>query len=197
MKIAITVLNVISALAILPYPGIVIAGVMAGDSPSSGNILPWIILLLSLGYPFIIGGIIFLSQRHDSLSLALIALVPLIVLVYVFIISGGTVQKNNFNTLQKDCVCDPGSFLSLGGKETDPIRGLMLLEKRNFFTYRKNDIASVYGNKWINSERINSKDTRDRTDQLLNSCKNTEGKTPVQVYSKIEDGQVKEILKQI
>ncbi len=193
-----TIINVISALPILLYPALLITGIMSFDAPSSGRaISAWVLFIFSIAYPLVILALIFLSRRYDSLSLALIALIPLIVLVYVFFVSGGTAQKNSFNTLKKDYVCDSSSFLSLGGNETDPIRKLQLLEKWNFLTYKNNVIASIYGNKWINAERINLKDIRDRTDQLLSSCKNNEGKTPIQVYSRVEDGQVKEIMKQI
>jgi hypothetical protein len=198
MKIMITIINIISAIPILIYPFILIAGVMSFDAPESGkSLVAWFVFVASIGYPLLIIAFIFLSQRYNSTSLALIALIPLLVLVYALSISGGTTQKNNFSTLNKDFVCDSNSFLSIGGNETDPIRGLRFLEKRNFFTYKNNDIASIYGNKWINVQKINSKDIKDRIDQLLNYCKNTEGKTPFQVYLKIEDSQIKEFLRQI
>ncbi len=195
MKILITIINIISALAIIPWPAIVISGAMAGDSPKSGTLLPLIILIVSITYPLIIAGLIYLSQNQNSLLYALLGLTPLIFFVYVFFFSGGTAQKDNFNTLKKDFVCDSNSFLYLGGNETDPIRGLEFLEKRNFFTYKNNDIATIYGNKWINPEKINTKDIRDRTENLLNTCKNNKRETPVQSYIEIPDNQVKDILK--
>ncbi len=170
---------------------------MSFDSPgSTKSLTAWLFFLLSIGYPLIIFLFAFLSIRHKSLVFALLALLPLVIILYFLFLSGGTAQKDNFNTLKKDFVCDSNSFLSLGGNESDPIRGLKFLEKKSGFIYKNDTVANIYQNKFINAQKINSKDIRDRTDQLLNSCKDIEGKTPYQKYIKIEDEQVKDINKQ-
>ncbi len=196
--IAIIIINIVSLVPVLFYPMFFISGVMMFDFPSSSkSITAWSVFLLSVGYPLIIILLVFLSIRYKSFLFALLGLLPLIIILYFLFLSGSTAQKGNFNTLKKDFVCDSNSFLSLGGNESDPIRGLKFLEKKNFFIYKNDTIANIYQNKFINAQKINSKDIRDRTDQLLNSCKDIEGKTPYQKYVKIEDDQVKFINKQI
>lgn len=198
MRILLTIINILSLVPLLAYPALFVAGIMSFDAPNSDkSLMTWVIFAACVGYPLFIVLFIILSQIRFSATLALIGLVPLFVLSYVFFISGGTAQKENFNTLHKDFVCDFSSFLSLGGTETDPIRSLSFLERKNFFKYQNSRIATVYGNKWIKAEQINPKDVRDKTDTLLNSCRNIDGKTAFQTYEKIEREQVKEILKLI
>ncbi len=197
MKIILTIINSISAIPILVYPFLLIAGVMSFDAPSSGkSLLAWTMFIVSVGYPLVIIALIFLSRRYDSVSLALLALIPLLSLLYIFFISGGTAQKDNYNNLTKDFVCDSNSFLSITGKG-NPIGGIDLLEKKNFFTYTRNEIATIYKDKWMNPDKINSKDIRDKTDSLLTNCKNPHGKSPIEVFIPITDDQVKDILKKI
>jgi hypothetical protein len=198
MRLVLTVINILSAVPVLAYPALFVAGIMSFDAPGSDKSLStWVIFIACVGYPLFIVLFIVISQIYLSTTFALVGLVPMLVFGYIFFVSGGTAQKENFNTLHKDFVCDSNSFLSLGGNETNPIRSLVLLERRNFFTYKNSEIATVFGNKWIKAERINSKDVRDKTDALLNSCKNVDGKTAFQTYEKIERERVKEILKLI
>ena len=176
-KNIITIINIVSAIPILAYPLIFIAGAMFFDAPGSNySISAWIGFLLSISYPaFIIGFIVF-SRKKNSTSLALVGLIPLLFLLYIFLIAGGTDQKNNYETLNKDFICNSNSFISI-----DDSDGMDLLEKKNFFTYKNEPFAIIDNNKqlslmpWLK----NSKETQD----LLSNCKNKEGKSLLDLYT--------------
>jgi len=189
-----TIINIISAIPILLYPFILVAGVMSFDTPSSTkSLITWIIFIASLGYPVFIIILIMLSRRYDSVSLAFFGLIPLLFLFYSLFIYDGFVEKNNYNNLNKDFICDQNSFLSLYGKG-DPIGGINLFEKKNFFTYKKESLARIYEDKWMVT-RVNSEDVRERVEDLFTNCKNSNGQSPSQVFTPTTSEQVRTILK--
>lgn len=190
----IKIINIISLIPLLFYPMLFVSGVMIFDSPgSTKSLTAWLVFLASVGYPFIIGLFVFLSIRYKSFLFALLGILPLIIIVYFLFVSGGSSQKDNFNKLNREYVCDKNSFLFIDGKPEDKIRSVRLLEKKNFFTYKNDTIATIRGGKWINVSL--KRDTQ--SDNLLNVCKDSSGKTPYQNYIKIEDEQVGDINKQI
>jgi hypothetical protein len=200
MKTILTIINIISALPILFYPAILIAGLgsFAGYRYANASLFDLAkglaLPIFSIGYPLFIIILIFVSRKYDSPLLATIALVPLLALLYVFTLSGGTDEKNNYNTLNKDFICNANSFLNISGKG-NPIGHIELLEKKNFFSYENNTLATIYKDKWINIYGIHSKDITNKTDQMLADCKNSDGKSPLELFTLIKDDQVKDILK--
>lgn len=197
MKILLTVINIVSAIPLLLYPYAFLAGVMSFDAPGSGQSpQTWITFTVLVSYPLLIAVLIFLSRKYASSVIASIALVPLLALIYVLFVSGGTDQKLNYNTLSRDFSCDSNSFLHIDGVD-HPISDISLLEKKNFLTYARYHIATIYKEKWIKPEIINIKDISKRTPTLLAGCKNKDGKSPFEVYARVSDAQAKDIIKMI
>lgn len=176
-KAVITIINIIAALPILFYPFSFIAGLMVFDAPGSGySILAWTMFLFSMGYPVFIVAFIIASRKNNSLLLASTALIPLLFLIYIFLFSGGLVQKNDYNTRSRDFICDSNSFLSV--EKNGSFGGISLLEKKNFYTYGNETIALIENSK-ISLMSANPKETR----ELLSRCKNKDGKSLLDIYT--------------
>lgn len=191
MKIIITVINILSVIPILLYPFLSILGVMSFDTPGSEkNILAWIIFIIVLGYPVLIIAFIILSRMYNSTSFALVALVPLFFLGYLLFFSGNTAQKNNYENLHRDFVCNKDSFLSISYPE-NPISRIYLYEKK-MFKYREEDIASIYEQKWVLPNNINNKEVREKIPGLLTDCRNEEGKSLIDIFTLIDEQEYKE-----
>lgn len=132
----IIIIDILSCIPILAYPIMLSAGVMMFDSPGSGKSLSsWAIVSLSLLYPVFILGCIAYSWYSRSVLFPLLGLLPLLVMLYVLFVSGGTQYKSEFNTLPRDYVCDKNNFLSIksvGGTEVS----IHLLRRENPLSYQ-------------------------------------------------------------
>jgi hypothetical protein len=85
-KTIITIVNVVSALAILVYPLFLINAFMAFDAPGSGyDIGTWVIFLCLIFYPAFIIALIIASRKKQSLVLALLAIIPLLLLLFIIL----------------------------------------------------------------------------------------------------------------
>jgi len=178
-KVIIMFVNVISAFPILIYPVILITSPMIFDAPGSGeSVSNWIGFFALMSYPLFIIVFILLSRKKNSLILALVALIPLLLLTFVFLFSGGLAQKDSYNTLSKDFICDSKSFISINGKGNQ-ISSVNLLEKKNFLNYRYEAIATIDNNISINLMSENSQEAKN----LLSNCKNEEGKSLLDIYN--------------
>ncbi len=180
-KQLIVAINIFSAIPILLYPFAFIAGVMSFDAPGSEySIVAWAMFFFSTLYPIFIIIFIILSRKKDSLILASTALIPLIFLIYIFLFSGGLAQKSNYNTLNKDFICDSNSFISV--EKNGSFDAINLLEKKNFYTYRKETVALIENNKIIMLSAT-SKEIKD----LLLRCKNKKDKSVLDTYNSISN----------
>lgn len=182
-KNVITIINIISAIPILIYPLFFAFSVMIFDPPGSfQSVSHWVEFFVSVTYPIFIIVLIIFSRKKNSLSLALIALIPLLFLFFIFFFSSGLAQKDNYNTLSKDFICDSNSFISISGKGNQ-ISSINLLEKKNFLNYRYEAIATIDNNISINLMSSNPKEAKD----LLSNCKNIEGKSLLDTYNLISN----------
>lgn len=180
-KAIITIINIISAIPILIYPLVLAFSGMIFDPPGSlQSVLHWIELFVSVAYPIFIIACIILSRKKKSLLLALIALLPLLFLLYVFLFSAGLAQKDNYNTLNRDFICDSNSFLSV--EKNGNFGGISLLEKKNFYTY-ENEAVGLIENNEINLMSTNPQEAKD----LLSNCKNKEGQSLLDIYNLISN----------
>lgn len=181
-KKIITTINIISTIPILIYPGILAAGIMVFDAPGSGeSILNWGAFFVSVLYPIFIIVFIILSRKNNSLPLSLVALLPLLFLLFVLFIPIETAQKDNYNTMSRDFICNSNSFLSV--EKNGNFGGINLLEKKNFFTYKNDSIATIDNNTSINLMSANPQEAKD----LLLNCKNKEGKSLLDTYNLISN----------
>ena len=197
MKVAITILNIVSAIAILVYPGILIAAVIGFASPGATKSLTgWVVFTLSVSYPLIIGILIFLSRRTDSILIATLGLIPLLFLIYTFIFQEGIKKKKYYEAAHRDYIYSPNSFLTINKKDA-PITEVVWWERRFFITYESYEVATIFGSKWINPQKIGFKRMRDNRDNLLKMSKNAEGKTLLDMYILVPDSEVKNILKKL
>ncbi len=178
-KTIITIINIISVIPILIYPLAFIAGIMSFDAGPS--MVAWLIFLISTTYPIFIIACIIFSRKINSLSLSFIALLPLLALLYIFFIAGGTAQKDNYNTLSKDFICNSNSFLSV--EKNGNFGSINILEKKNFLNYENETIATIDNNATISLMSANPKEAKD----LLSNCKNNEGKSMLDFYTLISD----------
>jgi len=108
------IINVLSAIPILIYPIVFFMSIMAFDSPSSLSVLSFFVACVILSYPAFIILLIYFSRKHNSLILASIALIPLLISSYVFFYFeiADLDHKKDFDTRKRDFVCDANSFLS-------------------------------------------------------------------------------------
>lgn len=184
-KIVIVIIDVISAIPILAYPVALAAGVMMFDAPGSGKSLTaWAVCLLSLGYPLYIIACIALSWSQKSAYWALAGLLPLLVLIYVLFISGGTQYKNDFTVLPKDFICDKNNFLNIEevGRKGNSI---YLLRKESPFSYRKDLVAYIEEGKTLEIRyyhRIWKKDY-EKALAFFKGCKNKDGRSVLELYT--------------
>ncbi len=181
-KIIITIVNIISATPILFYPFSFIAGIMIFDAPGSGeSILNWGGFFASVLYPLFIVAFIILSRKNNSLSLASIALIPLLFLFFTFFFSGGLAQKGDYDSLSRDFICNSNSFLWI---QNGTAQGIDLLEKENFLNYSHINLAFIENRSIkIYSNNIPFQEAKD----LLSKCKNSEGKSLLDLYTLTSD----------
>jgi len=180
-KNIITAINLISFVPILLFPFILLAGSMAFDAPGSEkSILAFTVPLILIGYPIFIIVFIVLSRKKNSLLLALVALIPMLFLIYTFLFSDGLAQKSNYDTLNKDFICNANSFLSV--EKNGNFGSISLLKKNNFYTYKNESVALIENNE-INIMSANPREEKD----LLSNCKNKEGKSLLDVYELVSD----------
>ena len=166
-KNIITIINLISAIPILLFPFILLAGIMAFDAPGSEkSILVLTVPLILIGYPIFIIAFIVLSRRNNSLLLASVALIPLLFLLFVFFFSAGLARKDDYNTLNKDFICNSNSFLSI---QNGTAHCIDFLEKENFLNYRYINLGFMEnGSIKIYPNSIPIQEAKD----LLSNCKN-------------------------
>jgi hypothetical protein len=189
----ITVLNFLSLIPIFIYPAIVMSGIMAGASPNAGKFLGWVVLIISFIYPLILIALVLLSRKHNSLLIAIIAVIPFLFLLYIFFIQGISDQKKNFDSLEKSFTCGTNQFLSIVNSGSDSINRLYFLEKKNILSYRVEYIANILDNNslYVLGGRTEGIDM----DSLLNNCKNTENKSPLDLYRILSNEEYNNIIK--
>lgn len=177
-KIIITVANIISSIPILIYPIIFATSGMIFDAPDSGKyILNWIGFFILMLYPLFIITFIIFSRKKNSLLLASVALIPLLFLLFVFFFSAGLSQKDDYNTLNKDFICNSNSFLWL---QNGTAHAIDFLEKENFLNYSHINLGFIEnGSIKIYSNNISLEKAKD----LLSNCKNKESKSLLDIYT--------------
>ncbi len=182
MKTMLTLINIVSLIPILLYPIIFIAGAMSFDAPGSGkSVLAWTIFIVSVGYPIYIISLIILSRIQNSILLSLLALLPLVFLVYNFFFLGNNAQKENYETLHKDFVCNENSFINIFTPE-NPISSVYLYEKK-LFKYSEERIATIYNDqKSLRLNITNDNESNDKKKELILNCKNAEGKSMLDIF---------------
>lgn len=177
-KIIITIINIISATPILLYPIVFATSGMIFDAPGSGELISnWIGFFAFITYPIFIVLLIINSRKKNSLPLALVALIPLLFLLFVFFFSAGLAQKEDYDTLSRDFICDSNSFLWI---QNGTAHGIDFLEKENFLNYSHINLAFMEnGSIKIYSNNISFQKVKD----LLSNCKNKEGKSLLDFYN--------------
>jgi len=169
------------------------SGIMAGASPNAGKFLGWVVLIISFIYPLILIALVLLSRKHNSLLIAIIAVIPFLFLLYIFFIQGISDQKKNFDSLEKSFTCGTNQFLSIENSGSDSINRLYFLEKKNILSYRVEYIANILDNNslYVLGGRTEGIDM----DSLLNNCKNTENKSPLDLYRILSNEEYNNIIK--
>ncbi|MEZ4210916.1 MAG: hypothetical protein R3B39_01300 [Candidatus Paceibacterota bacterium] len=198
MKILITILNSLSVIPIFVYPAILGAGIMSLDSPNNG-FLGWTIFIISITYPLLIIGLIILSRKYTSLVLAIIAAIPFFIILYTLFFSNALYYKKRFSELEKDFVCGSGEFLSLGTQDEKislpNTKSLYLLENKNFLSYKVHYAGTLYDNKLLYKKEKLNEGFSNKVDVFLGQCKDSEGKTPLELYKIISKEEIQKILR--
>lgn len=197
MKESIVLINIFSLMALLIYPFVAyFNGVSAWPAQGSGVIQSakdiW--YYLDYWYPLItVSGVIlsWILRNYNStfaLVAALIGVLPtvyfsLLLLVYLPFV----LPMQKFNEASRDFVCDRSTFLSME-RGTSVVRLNLHTKKNTIFRPKESTIFFVdvlKGTLSVNDK--NETFTGEEIREMLSTCKNAEGKTPLEVF---RDGRV-------
>jgi hypothetical protein len=184
----ITILNIIAAIPVIAYPAALPAGIMMFDAPgSTKSITAWAFFLFSVGYPLFIALLIVFSRKYESVLLAGLALIPLCVFVYFFVLEDSLRIRKEFETVSRDFICNETTFLHVE-PAGDGSAELQALHKHGLLSYEKGTLGDIDGNGifvFVHSSVSVSKHLDDRVPELLRVCKNREGKSPSEMYPRM------------
>jgi len=179
MKVTISVLNTIALLPILLYPVVWAMSIMVFSNPAAEKkIFAHIIYWCLVGYPIPIIAAVFFSYRYNSVWLSLLALIPALAVCFALLLDRpGKGNKEDFDTKSRDFVFNSRKFISL--QEVGKWKHPYLYEKK-MFSYRSTQLGMIDGNTF---NVFRSKLT---ILPYLTECKNSEGKSFLEVYKVVE-----------
>lgn len=90
---------------------------------------------------------------------------------------------------QRDFICDENSYLNISNLSGDPQKEatLKLYRRSYFFRYSVKTIAYIDQSEYIRLYPMIFASDQTLQMSALNSCKNSEGKTPLEVYKLIKN----------
>lgn len=191
MNVAILVLNIISGVPILVYPFTIAPTVMMFDSPESlRSPYVWLMFVVALGYPIFIVLCIYFSRTYHSLVLAIIGLLPLLLLVYIFTRDSHAEYVFTQETPQFVCNSTAGIYIPMIDDDRTTAE---YVTKRLLYFYDSTDVGDIYEGKYIRPSY--AIENNSRLKKLLWECKNSSGEMFGNSYVEISKERENEIIR--